>query len=78
MTKPLFSFTFDQDALHRAYERYHQLEAEIEQLTGYDLESLKWLFQMGYTLQRPLPEMSLKEFARLVVQEERKIDYETI
>lgn len=76
MNKQPFQFTFGDDALRKSYERYHQLAAEIEQLTGYDLENLRWLFAAGYTLQRPLPEMSLKKFARLIQQEEKEINYE--
>lgn len=72
MNKQPFQFAFGDDALRKAYEYYHQLEAEIEQLTGYDLENLKWLFSAGYTIQHPLPEMSLQKFARLIQQEEKE------
>lgn len=49
---------------------YEELENEIKQLTGFNLESLKRLFMKGYTLQAPAPSGSLTDMIK--VDEEKK------
>lgn len=50
----------------RHLDKYVRLDCEIQQLTGYTIESLRDLFAMGYTLQRPEYEMTLTELAKII------------
>lgn len=50
-----------------ALQRYQKLEYEIEYLTGYNLEKLRYMFAKGFTLEPPKPcELTLAEIAKLV------------
>ena len=49
-----------------ALQRYEKLEIEIEQLTGFNLEALRDLFAMGFTLKRPEHELTLSQLARII------------
>ena len=40
-------------AISEDLRRYEELEIQIKQLTGYNIESLKVLFAKGYTLEPP-------------------------
>ena len=39
--------------LHEELMRYEKLEIEIKQLTGFNFDTLRTLFAMGYTLKPP-------------------------
>lgn len=49
-------------SIARELIRYEELEIQIKQITGYNLDTLLKLFAMGYTLEKPKYDQSINQF----------------
>ena len=58
-------------SLSRELRKYEELEIQIKQITGFNIECLKQLFAMGYTLKSPDHEPTLTEVAKMI---EKRLD----
>lgn len=53
-------------AIRETIEKYALLEHQIKELTGFNLEALRDLFAMGYTLKRPDHDLTLTQLTKIM------------
>ena len=71
LPRPVFPFSEERYMqLSKELRKYEELEIQIKQLTGLNIECLKKLFAMGYTLKYPDYDMTLTEMAEPIDREE--------